>query len=259
MMTRKIFLYIFLIILISTINLYPQMDTDFPSIAQQDIPGGIISKSSYFDGDGLWGHINGGADLYLEYGFDKLLFQDIDWKDHNFRVEYYRMKSPESAFGIYSTSIFKCSKRDTISRYVCISPYQVQSALGRFYISIANNKGTKEATKLTIELFSTINRKSAEQPYELPKLVGDNFLEDNLLNIKLVKGNLGIQNGFPELSGLFEEFSGYSLYHDPISSTSIVNFKSEKDLARFIEKGKVLSAERFKMNPITGNYLLLRN
>jgi hypothetical protein len=245
------------IILISAISLYSQTDSDFPSIEKQDIPDVVISKSSYFDDDGLWGYINGGADLYLEYGFDKLLFQDIEFRNHNFRVEYYRMKNSESAFGIYSTSIFKCLKRDTISKYVCISPYQVQSALGRFYISIANNKGTKEASALTVELFSIINKKSVEQLYEIPKLVSENFSEDARLYIKLVKGILGLQNGSPKLSGLFEKSDKYTLYQNPASLISLVSFNSTADLENFVEQNKSLFAQNYKIKIITEKDLLI--
>lgn len=223
-----------------------QTDGDFPALADNDIPSGKIIRASYFGGDALWGIIDGGADIYLEYGFDKLLLQEVEWKKVNFRIEFYRMIDPTAAYGIFSVSHFKCSKSDTLSKYVCITPFQVQSALGRFYISIANDKGTKEAGELTIKLFDFVLSKNKEALFQIPdRFEKDDFVK-SVRNLKVIKGALGFQNGFPIWSEKFESFSNYIVYLLPedfgekLSYYALIKFSSETDLQNFISKNSAL-------------------
>jgi hypothetical protein len=213
---------------------------DFPSITVEDIPGGIIKQESIFDGNSLWGHIDGGADVYLEYGFDKLLFQDISWKGYSFRVEFYKMIDTESAYGIMSISTFKCSERDTITRWICISPFQVQAAVGKYYISIANDKGNKEVEQLTVALFEKILSKQKEILFELPKNFANELIFKNRGKVKYIKGDLGLQNGFSSWQEMFSGFSGYNIFILPLnkentySNLAKIDFKSNIDAVRFI-------------------------
>jgi len=58
-----------------------------------------------FEKNNLFDYIDGGAELFLEFGFDKLLVQRykrVGGKgDEEIAVEIYEMESPESALGIY--------------------------------------------------------------------------------------------------------------------------------------------------------------
>lgn len=235
-------------------------DNDFPLLSPNDINGGNIIRAEYYSGDALWGIINGGADIYLEYGFDKLLLQEIEWKGINFRVEFYRMNDPEAAFGIFSVSHFKCGKRDTLSKFVCITQYQVQSALGRFYVSIANDKGNKEAETLTINLFEKVLAKSKEKLFEIPERFLKSEFSSQIKNLKVIKGALGFQNGFPIWSDKFEQFSKYVVYLLPIeageeySYYAISKFASNSDMKKFITQSS--EAKLYRTKQVTEKELL---
>ena len=57
----------------------------------------------YYSGEELFDYINGGAEIYYEYGFKNVAIQD--YKNSNERslsVEIYEMKNPAAAYGIYS-------------------------------------------------------------------------------------------------------------------------------------------------------------
>lgn len=228
-----------LLFLLLSITIFAQPDPDFPAVTIDDIPGGKISRAEYFNGDGLWGHINGGADVYLEYGFDKLLFQDISWNGFTFRVEFYRMIDPEAAYGIYSISKFKCEMTDTISKFVCITSFQAQSALGRFYISIANDKGTSEAKEAAIQLFDKILAKERERLYYIPDFFNKDKLEPHSSKLKFVKGELGLQNGFTSWSDYFTGISNYSAYILPVEENKnyfnigLISFSSVDETTKF--------------------------
>ena len=66
-----------LIFIFSASIIFSQSEKEFPLLLDSDINGGKILRTSYYDGTSLWGLIDGGADIYLEYGFDKLLLQEI--------------------------------------------------------------------------------------------------------------------------------------------------------------------------------------
>ncbi len=55
----------------------------------------------------LYGHINGGAELFLELGFEELLVQAYHDGEREIALEIYRMESPLAALAIY---LFKCGQ-----------------------------------------------------------------------------------------------------------------------------------------------------
>jgi len=240
--------------------IYAQADSDFPALTATDITDGKINRASYFGGEALWGIIDGGADIYLEYGFDKLLLQEIEWKQINFRVEFYRMINPVSAYGIFSVSHFKCSKRDTLSRFVCITPFQVQCALGRFYVSIANDKGTKEAELLTIKLFEIVLSRSKEALFEIPARFSKPEFASQIQNLKVIKGALGFQNGFPTWLEKFDQFSKYTVYlltkdvSEEYSYSAIIKFPSADEMKKFIAQNPY--SKFVKTKSVSDNELL---
>jgi len=71
-------------------------------------PGwGQSEKSLTFVKNDLYGHIDGGAELFHEFGFDSLLVQRYDNSGAEIDLEVYVMSSPESALGIY---LMKCGR-----------------------------------------------------------------------------------------------------------------------------------------------------
>jgi hypothetical protein len=55
-----------------------------------------------FRGDRLFDHINGGADIYYEYGFAEVVIQTYEKGEKSISVEIYCMDDPAAAYGIYS-------------------------------------------------------------------------------------------------------------------------------------------------------------
>jgi len=234
----KKILFIFLIFT-SLIN--AQSDLQYPGITVVDIPGAIIVQAKYFEGGALWGHINGGADLYLEYGFNRLLFQEILFKEINFRVEIYIMNDPEAAFGVYSINHYKCGEIDTLLKFTCITQYQLQSAVDKFYISIANDKGTKEAQEISKQLFSIILSKTSGETIVFPELFKHPSIQNKLNEIKFFRGLLGLQNGFPQWLDLFDSLNNYEIYLLPTETRnqfmnfSYIKFESPQSAVKFLE------------------------
>jgi len=192
----------------------------------------IVIKSAEFNGEGLWGHINGGADLYLEYGFTKLTFRELKIENFNFRFEDYEMTDDSAAFGIYSLSRFKCARSPVLPSENCISKYQTQLLFGNHYVSIVNNSGTEKEQLLNLELAKLMTEKEDSSFFSIPSPFDNSLFSEYTGNLKFFRGILGIQNGAQGLIEYFEKYKNYSVYHLPINlsqsyiNISLINFSN---------------------------------
>lgn len=205
---------------------------DMPSISETDVSGCIITRSEIFDGNSLWGYINGGADVYLEYGFDKLLVQEAVIRSYKITINIYRMKSPEAAFGIYSINKYKCISTDSSIIYSCITKYQFQFANSEYYVSVVNRSGTPEEQSYCSEISHLIFSKINPLQFNIPEV----FQKEEICNVKFFKGILGLQNGYPDWIEMFEKYSSFSmyLYEYEKGVTAFISFKSASESEEFI-------------------------
>jgi hypothetical protein len=107
--------------------------------------------------------MNGGADLYLEYGIRKLIAGDILYEGDEYNIEVYEMFSAEDAFGIYSLHTFRCQRADTLGCIDCLSPYQLQAVAGNLYVSVVFPSGSDAAKKkadAVIRMYATLNQEN---------------------------------------------------------------------------------------------------
>ena len=66
------------------------------------LAGWKLTEFKTYHGQALYDYINGGAEVYLEYGFSKVEVGYYGKSEQEFLVEVYRMTSPQAALGIYS-------------------------------------------------------------------------------------------------------------------------------------------------------------
>ena len=229
-----------------------QAQNDIPQVTLSDIPGGMILRSEQFDGNSLWGYIDGGADIYLEYGFEKVRVEEIEWHKHLLKIETYKMTDESSAFGIYSVSQNKCSTSSSFSKFNCITPHQIQAACGKLYIRIANDDGSDEAQNISLQLIRRFIENTKEKEYRYPTLFEDKLYLPHIHGLKYIKGNLGIQNGFPAWEDMFEGMKNYSLYLLPVELNrgsdyvSQIHFPSQAEKKSFYRKLKITPTKKTK-------------
>jgi len=198
------------------------------------LPNCTIVRSSEFNGEGLWGHINGGADLYLEYGFTKLRFYELRVENFTFRLEDYEMTDEDAAFGIYSLSKFKCFETSDLPADNCISQYQTQLLLSNHYISIVNSTGTEKEREINLSLAKLMTENRDSSFFKIPVFFKHNLFAKYSQDIKLFNGILGIQNGAPHFADYFEKYRNYSIYYLPVNLSEsylnicLVRFKDNK-------------------------------
>lgn len=138
----------------------------------------------------LYGYINGGSELFLEFGFERLRATRVSGPDGQITVDVYRMTDPVAALGIY---LAKCSP-ETALPGVGIrhsgDRYQLGLLMGRHFIFITNTSGDPRLLPvmkaIAADLPAEWNRLAARLP-EIP--------EEDLVpgSIRLARGPYALQ------------------------------------------------------------------
>ncbi len=100
---NPVWLFLFLGILCGCADPPPQ-DEGLMVLVPQDVGAWLRhGESQAYAGDDLFTYINGGAEIYHEFGFEEVVVQDFRTDEGGtISLEIYRMTDPESAFGIYT-------------------------------------------------------------------------------------------------------------------------------------------------------------
>jgi len=212
---------------------------ELPVLKPGDFSGGTILSTDYYSGQALYGYIDGGAELYLEYGFKKLARQEIRSSKETIVAEIYQMAGVNEAYGIFSVQRFKCVPVDSLSPHTCLSKYQLQAIVGNCYLSIVNESGSRDAQQQSVEIYRAICAKVDPQEVNLPEVFRRPELAAYKSGIIIACGRLGGQNGFAEWDSLFQSIPRFSLTLLPIEigsehlSIAHLRFSSDRDSKEF--------------------------
>jgi hypothetical protein len=95
-----------------------------------------------FKGEDLYLYIDGGAEIYREYGFEEVLVQEYKNREGiRLSLELFQMTSPESAYGMYT---FKRSPRGApleIGAEGQLEDYYLNFWKGNFLVTITGQDG----------------------------------------------------------------------------------------------------------------------
>jgi len=145
-----------------------------------------------YTGEDLWDYINGAADGYQAYHFEQLNIAEYkDGDDNIVKVEIYRHKRPEDAYGIYST------ERSPDYHFVDIGAegYAEKSltnfVTGHYYVKVIAGAGTTGSDRMIMKISHAVCKSLVEKP-ELPELLSvfpaegrldhsDSFISSNVL------------------------------------------------------------------------------
>jgi len=224
--------------------------------------GKLIRRTS-FDGNSLWGYINGGADLYLEYGFENIIVHDIEFRGKPVRFDLYRMKDPNAAFGIFSVYSFACDSLSGPGQFNCGTRWQLQAVKGNYYLSAILSAGTRDeyiyASQIAEALLSNIEAISFEP--------GAPFLPGVFSTIpgrkKFCRGMLGIENGAPDISSMLTGFKFKDVWHiemlpgEPGGTATIISFLNNDDMTKFYSNPDINESQTKKTFPIKESFSLL--
>jgi hypothetical protein len=179
-------------------------------VKPDDLPEAELTNIRNFSGSSLFGYMDGGAELYLEYGFSALIVMDIGFRGGRYKTEVYKMNGPEEAFGIYSVSKFKCREMPPLTKLTCLNRFQLQICKGPYYISIINGTGNSTDSIASIEIGKVITDKIGDEELSLAGYIPG--ITDEIIKSAcfLAKGRLGIVNASPDLEDIFGGISGFT-------------------------------------------------
>lgn len=233
---------------------------EIPLIEKNDIPALRTFGRATFNDSSLWGHINGGADLYLEYGFTQLKTQNLMFQGNLVNIEAYQMKDSAAAYGIFSASHLNCQTRFSHFPFYCGNKQQVQFVKGRLYYNISSSQLGPEATAACAKVANILVTRVKGTDFQRSSLLTGGMFESRAHTLKLIRGNLGFQNAFPDWQEKFESFTGYEVqlipfdFPDGSFTAALLRFSTEADLDKFIQNQQ-LKAERKKIFAYTeGKY-----
>ncbi len=238
-------------VLLGLITIASAAQTSLAADALKNIQGLESVQSRTFIESSLYGYIDGGADLYLEYGFDTLVVTELVYEGRDFKVETYRMKDPEAAFGIFSVSRFRCSGGAKLTSYICRSAYQLQFSMGPYYVSIINDTGSEADQKTSGEIAANMIEKITEPPFDPTCFFVEGVDEETMRGAVLVKGPLGVYNGIPALSqqlGDAGDFSALMIKRGQDTLASMI-FNTEQSAEAFLRNKKLPA--RLTANPLS--------
>jgi hypothetical protein len=103
-----------------------------------------------FGPDTLYNHIDGGAELFLELGFEELLVERLNRGDAEVSIELYRMSDVAAALGVYLEKRGRETAVAGVSGRSSGGPLQVLLQRGRHVAVFSNlSGGTAEASSLS--------------------------------------------------------------------------------------------------------------
>ncbi len=202
-----------------------------------------VKRERTFTGEALYGFMNGGADLFLEYGVSQLVTRDVLYKGEEFTIDIYDMPSSSDAFGIYSLHTFKCQRADSLGCFDCLSTYQLQLAVDNKYVSIVFPSGSSRARVAADELVRLYIDIEKGNCVEIPEVM--NIQPPYSGKLKYIRGAIGIPGDQAYLATLLNgvPFSGMWLVVDKASKESkvLITFTNKEELT--MVKSKLTEGE----------------
>jgi hypothetical protein len=140
----------------------------------------------------LYGYIDGGAELFLELGFEQLVVQKYKNGSDEIAVEMYRMTDPVAAAGIYLMKMGKETPVPAFQDRNNINNFQLMFQRNRYY-TIVNNLGGKEAVRPAMVKFATAvaSAMPAATPITQVSLLPKPGLVPS--SVRLLRGPYGLQ------------------------------------------------------------------
>jgi hypothetical protein len=132
-------------------------DNFFPGWKRSEQPA-IFIKADLFN------HIDGGAELFLEFGFEKAAIQHYKKGLAELTLEVYEMELPESALGVY---LIKCGRETPFPEIPARNSSEAAQATilrGRHFLLVNNFSGGAELQPAMIALAKAVLAKIPDVP-----------------------------------------------------------------------------------------------
>ena len=148
-----------------------------------------------YKGEDLYLYIDGGAEIYHEYGFKQVLVQDYkSAAGKSLTLEIFEMANPECAFGIYTFKSSGQGKPIALGQDGQLEEYYLNFWKDKALVTLTGFDGSPEVIQGLMHLAKSVEAKIKTQGRR-PSLVGI-FPKEWLpvARLKYIKGVLGLNN-----------------------------------------------------------------
>lgn len=153
-----------------------------------------------YEGDDLYAFINGGADIYHEYGFERVIVQDYTRGSGKITLEVYEMARPEAAFGIWSLKKGSGGRPLQLSGSGMLIDYYAHVWKGPFLFTLTaidQSADTIAGLEVIAGAVDAMIESDAEEPHIVNLLRVDGLLEQSVVFMTGPIALLNCQRFFP--------------------------------------------------------------
>jgi hypothetical protein len=190
----------------------------------------------------LFNHIDGGAELYLEFGFRRVSVQSYTDGEAELEFELYEMTEPDAALGIYLMNAGRETPWAEIPARNSSEEAQVVAVKGSFYVKINNFTAGAALRPAMIALAQAALERLPDSPAGSPLAL---LPEEGLLpgSARLIRGPVGLQPfytfGEGDILGLGgKTFAAVGQYREADGSTFnrlVVAYAAEAEAAAIVK------------------------
>ena len=166
--------------------------------ASGEVAGLTLSDTPQgYRGDDLYQMIDGGADIYHEYGFRQVLSAEyLDGGGKIIKLEMYEMESPTAAYGIHSFKVGEGGKALAIGQEGRLEDYYLNFWKGNLQVTLIGQDAEEETVQGVVALAGAVDARIA-QTGKRPELA-DLLLHEPLAfsQPKYLRGPIGLMNNY---------------------------------------------------------------
>jgi hypothetical protein len=151
-----------------------------------------------YEGEELYTYIDGGAEIYQEYGFRRVILQDYkNAKGKSASLEIFEMETPAAAFGMFTFKRSGSGKTVSLGAGAELEAYYLNFWKGRFLVTLTGFDEARETIDGLMGIGGVVDSKIRDAG-AAPGLVGA-LPEKGLIpgSVKYLKGLLGLDNIYP--------------------------------------------------------------
>lgn len=172
---------------ISLLTKYIPLAADLGNWTVKDLP-------QAFERDDLFLYIDGGAEIYHEYGFTRVLVQDYWRGEHSISLEIFEMMDPAAAFGIYAFKRGPDGEAVDIGDGASLEGYYLNFWKGRFLVTLTGMDASEETVRGILRAARSVASRiedTADEPALTRALPPGGLVHSS---VKYIRGLLGLHN-----------------------------------------------------------------
>lgn len=197
-----------------------------------------------FERDDLFLYINGGAEIYHEYGFARVLIQDYWRGEDSISLEIFEMADPAAAFGMFTFKRGPNGETVSVGTDASLEGYYLNFWKGRFLVTLTGMNASEPTVKGILSAARGVDSRieDASGPPALVRGLPAAGLVPS--SLKYLRGQLGLRNIYPLFSGNLSAFrdgikgdyaDGHSLFILAYASPAAAAEALERAAAAFRE------------------------